>query len=321
MRVYPGAAGNVAALRGLDIEVGAGEVVAVVGASGSGSRRCSGSSRASIGRPPGRSNRSASPLERAPEAELVRYRADVGVIDQQYWRSLSPYLTARAAVELPLRLRGWAGGRASRARHGAPGAGGPRRIAATHTPSRLSGGEQQRVAFAAALAPRPALLLADEPTAELDERTAAELVALLQALVRREGATAIVVTHDRLVESMADRIVYVRDGRAIAVRRGGPDAESERIIDASGWLAPPLPPPAPAMAPGRAGRGSDAGGRGRAACRAPTAPARARSTPSRTSTRRSPRAASTSSPARRAPGSRRCCGSSPASTARPPAAS
>jgi ABC-type lipoprotein export system ATPase subunit len=116
-----------------------------------------------------------------------------------------------------------------------------------HAPSQLSGGEQQRVAFAAALAPRPTLLLADEPTAELDERTAAELVALLQGLVRREGATAVVVTHDRLVESMADRIVYVRDGRAIAVRRGGADAEAERITDPSGWLAPTLPPPPAAM--------------------------------------------------------------------------
>src|SRR6185369_1642575 len=84
-------------------------------------------------------------------------------------------------------------------------------------------------------------------TAELDERTAAELVSLLQSLVRREGATAIVVTHDRLVERMADRIVYVRDGRAIAVRNG-PDADAEPIVDASGWLAPALPPPSPPMA-------------------------------------------------------------------------
>jgi ABC-type lipoprotein export system ATPase subunit len=116
------------------------------------------------------------------------------------------------------------------------------------TPSRLSGGEQQRVAFAAALAPRPRFLLADEPTAELDERTAAELVALLQSLVRREGATAIVVTHDALVERMADRIVYVRDGRAIAMRVGA-GAPAEPIVDASGWRAPDLPPPARSMAP------------------------------------------------------------------------
>ena len=235
-----------AALRGLDIEVAPGEVVAVVGASGSGKstllRILAGLDRPSAGA----AEALGFALERAPERELVRYRADVGVIDQQYWRSLSPYLTAFEAIELPLRLRGWpAAARHARAQEllGEVGLG----ERGAHTPSRLSGGEQQRVAFAAALAPRPSLLLADEPTAELDERTAAELVALLQQLVRREGATAIVVTHDRLVESMADRIVYVRDGRAIAIRRGGPDAEASRITDASGWHAPALPPPPPPM--------------------------------------------------------------------------
>lgn len=247
MRIYPGAAGNVAALRGLDLEVAAGEVVAVVGASGSGKstalRILAGLDRPSAGTV----DSFGVALERAGEGDLVRYRADVGVIDQQYWRSLSPYLTARDAVELPLRLRGWgAAERAARATELLEQVGLGDRGSAT--PSRLSGGEQQRVAFAAALAPRPRLLLADEPTAELDERTAAELVALLQALVRREGATAVVVTHDLLVERMADRIVYVRDGRAIAVRRG-PDAEAEPIVDASGWRAPALPPPAPRMAP------------------------------------------------------------------------
>ncbi len=246
-RIYPGAAANVAALRGLDLEIGAGEVVAIVGASGSGKstalRILAGLDRPSAGTV----ESFGVALERAGESELVRYRHDVGVIDQQYWRSLSPYLTAQAAVELPLRLRGW-GARERRARAtelleqvGLGDRG-------DEIPGRLSGGEQQRVAFAAALAPRPRLLLADEPTAELDERTASELVTLLQSLVRREGATAIVVTHDLLVEQMADRIVYVRDGRAIAIRRG-PHAAAEPIIDASGWRAPDLPPPAPRMTP------------------------------------------------------------------------
>ncbi|HYK95727.1 MAG TPA: ATP-binding cassette domain-containing protein [Candidatus Dormibacteraeota bacterium] len=245
MRIYPGAAGDVAALRGLDIEVRPGEVVAVVGASGSGKSTLL-RILAGLDRPSAGSVESLGVgLERATERQLVRYRNDVGVIDQQYWRALSPYLTARAAIELPLRLRGWSPSkRATRAMELLEQVGLADRGDAT--PSRLSGGEQQRVAFAAALAPRPRFLLADEPTAELDERTAAELVALLQALVRREGTTAIVVTHDRLVEGMADRIVYVRDGRAIAVRNG-PDAEAEPVVDASGWRAPALPPPAPAM--------------------------------------------------------------------------
>jgi ABC-type lipoprotein export system ATPase subunit len=247
MRIYPGAAGNVAAVRGLDLEIAPGEVVAIVGASGSGKSTVL-RILAGLDRPSAGSIESLGvALERASEGELVRYRNDVGVIDQQYWRSLSPYLTAQAAVELPLRLRGWsATERRARAAELLEQVGlGDRGDA---TPNRPSGGEQQRVAFAAALAPRPRLLLADEPTAELDERTAAELVALLQSLVRREGATAIVVTHDLLVEQMADRIVYVRDGRAIAVRHG-PDALADPIIDASGWRAPDLPPPAPRMAP------------------------------------------------------------------------
>jgi ABC-type lipoprotein export system ATPase subunit len=247
MRIYPGAAGNVAAVRGLDLEIRPGEVVAIVGASGSGKSTLL-RILAGLDRPSAGSVESFGvPLERATEIELVRYRAGVSVIDQQYWRALSPYVTARTAVELPLRLRGWTReAREARAQELLDQVGLGDRGAAT--PSQLSGGEQQRVAFASALAPRPRFLLADEPTAELDERTAAELVGLLQALVRREGATAIVVTHDRLVEQMADRIVYVRDGRAIATRQG-PDAPAEPIIDASGWRAPDLPPPAPSMAP------------------------------------------------------------------------
>ena len=107
MRIYPGAAGNVAALRGLDLEIVAGEVVAIVGASGSGKSTAL-RILAGLDRPSAGSVESFGvALERAGEGDLVRYRNDVGVIDQQYWRSLSPYLTAQAAIELPLRLRGW----------------------------------------------------------------------------------------------------------------------------------------------------------------------------------------------------------------------
>ena len=242
IRIYPGRATNVAALRGLDLEVAEGELLAVVGASGSGKstlvRILAGLDRPSAGSLTilGRS------FERASEGDLAAHRqAAVGVVEQHYWRSLSPYRTARSAIELPLELRGWrVADREARAtdllaKVGLAGRG-------EAFPAELSGGEQQRIAVAAALAPRPRLLLADEPTAELDERTAGEILELLRDLVRDEGATAVVVTHDRLVEAMADRIVYVRDGRAVAERSGGSGTEPLTLVDATGWLAPALPP-------------------------------------------------------------------------------
>lgn len=255
IRIFPGAGANVAALRGLDLDVATGEIVAIVGASGSGKTTLL-RILAGLDHPSAGSVESlAVHLDRAPEGKLARYRERVGVIDQQYWRSLSPYLSARHSIELPLRLRGWPRqDRAHRSSQLLEAVGlGDRGEA---LPTELSGGEQQRVAFAAALAPQPSLILADEPTAELDERTATELVHLLRELVRREGTTAIVVTHDRLVEDMADRVVYLRDGRAIAIRRGA--GAVERLVDESGWQAPHLPPappplerlaPAPGMRP------------------------------------------------------------------------
>jgi putative ABC transport system ATP-binding protein len=97
------------------------------------------------------------------------------------------------------------------------------------------------VAIAVALATRPAILLADEPTGELDGATAEVVLGILRDAVRAEGVTCIVVTHDEAVERIADRVVYLADGRAVAERRGGDGIPPDRATDAQGWLAPALP--------------------------------------------------------------------------------
>ncbi|MEZ0240584.1 MAG: ATP-binding cassette domain-containing protein, partial [Chloroflexota bacterium] len=244
VRIYPAETVNVLALRGLDLTVEAGEVVGIVGPSGSGKSTLLGI-LAGLDRPSaGNLTVFGTRLERAGERELGRYRTEtVGVVEQHYWRAVSPYLTARRMIELPLALRGWpARDRAPRSAEllGRIGLGDRGEA----YPGELSGGEQQRVAFAAALASRPRIVLADEPTGELDERTASELLSLLRELVQAEGATAIVVTHDAMVESTADRIVYLHDGRNIGMRlgRNGPVSTT---VDASGWTAPSVPEPPP----------------------------------------------------------------------------
>jgi len=251
IRIYPAETVNVAALRGLDLTVEGGEVVGIVGPSGSGKstllRILAGLDRPSSGSLEVFGTR----LERAGERELGRYRTEtVGVVEQHYWRGVSPYLSASRMIELPLALRGVASSlRRARSADLLERIGLGARGAAL--PSELSGGEQQRVAFAAAMAARPRIILADEPTGELDERTAADLLRVLRELVKNEGATALIVTHDTLVEALADRVVHLHDGRVIAIRPGGPGTELEPIVDASGWHAPPVPttPPAPAQAP------------------------------------------------------------------------
>jgi len=244
VRIYPVETVNVPALRGLDLTVLAGEVVGIVGPSGSGKSTLLGI-LAGLDRPSaGSLSVFGTRLERAGEQELARYRTEtVGVVEQHYWRAISPYVSARRMIELPLALRGWpARDRNRRSAELLDRIGlGDRGDA---YPAELSGGEQQRVAFAAALACRPRIVLADEPTGELDARTAAELLTLLRELVQAEGATAIVVTHDAMVESTADRIVYLHDGRNIGMRVGS-DGPLATTVDASGWTAPAVPEPPP----------------------------------------------------------------------------
>jgi ABC-type lipoprotein export system ATPase subunit len=146
-------------------------------------------------------------------AERTRYRRGVvGFVWQQTAKNLLPYLTARENIELPMLLEGM--GRAEQ-RHRADElltlVGLSDR--ADHKPAQLSGGQQQRVAIAVSLANRPSLLLADEPTGELDTATAGEVFALLRAINHDLGLTIVVVTHDPLVSEQVSRTVAMRDGR------------------------------------------------------------------------------------------------------------
>ena len=249
IRIHRTPGGPVAALRGLDITVGTGEVAAVIGPSGSGKstllRLIAGLDRPSAGT----LVVLGDDLTDASDRRLARHRRDrVGVVEQHYRRALSPYLTVAEAISLPLALRGVGPSeRQARVRElleriGLPGRGGALR-------HQLSGGEQQRVAFAVALATRPPLVLADEPTGELDGATAETILGVLRELVRAEGSTCVVVTHDELVERVADRVIHVADGRAVAERVGGPGAPAVPVRDAQGWLAPDLPAPSTALSP------------------------------------------------------------------------
>ena len=198
------------ALGGVDLEVDAGEMVAVVGPSGSGKSTLL-NVLTGIDRPTGGSvvvaGRDLLPMS---EDELAVWRGEnVGIVFQFF--QLLPTLTALENTMLPLDFArdGSVSERESRAREGLEVVGLADR--AHHFPSELSGGEQQRVAIARALVRDPRLLVADEPTGNLDTDTAAEMLDVLEA-VNRTGTTIVYVTHDRSLSRRAGRLVRLRDG-------------------------------------------------------------------------------------------------------------
>jgi ABC-type lipoprotein export system ATPase subunit len=238
-RVYPTDEGASAALQGLTFSVREGEIVVVFGPSGSGKttmlRILAGFDRPSAGRV----DVLGHDLRRLRRAKLDHFRGRfVGYADQHYGAALAPELTARELVALPLSLAG------------APRAEQVKRADALlevvgladrgdARPFELSGGEQQRIAVAASVARGPRLLLADEPTAELDSQNAAGVYRLLEEVVRSESASAIVVSHDPASAAIADRIVHVRDGRVSAeTGRDGHEDESI-VVGRGGWIRLP----------------------------------------------------------------------------------
>ena len=204
---------RIEALRGIDLEVGPGEFVALVGPSGSGKSTFL-NLVGGLDRPTaGELWVDGVDLSVAPEKSLTDHRRRrVGLVFQSF--NLLPRLTALENVALPLMFVGVPEAqRLARAEALLRQVGLGERLA--HRPTQLSGGEQQRVAIARALVAQPAVILADEPTGNVDSVTGAEIMALLRRLNREQGVTLVLVTHDAEAAGFADRVVHLRDGRIV----------------------------------------------------------------------------------------------------------
>jgi ABC-type lipoprotein export system ATPase subunit len=212
-KIYKIADLEVVALRGLDLLVREKELMAIVGASGSGKTTLLNILGGLDNPTAGKVKVGNRDLVNISARELGKYRRkEVGFIWQQTGRNLIPYLTAFQNVELPLTLLGWSPGkRKQRAAEMLEAVGLLSRM--NHKPERLSGGEQQRVAIAVALAHNPPLLLADEPTGELDSHSAANILEVFHSLNETYGVTIVIVTHDNSITGKVDRVVTIRDGR------------------------------------------------------------------------------------------------------------
>ncbi len=247
-KIYKTSNLEVVALRGLDLKVRRGEFMAIVGASGSGKSTLM-NILAGLDTPSaGRCFVGGEDLLVMSTADMVRYRRkSVGFIWQQTGRNLVPYLDAVQNVEVPMVL------------DGVPAATARRRATELlklvllghrlhHRPEMLSGGEQQRVSIAVALANSPPLLLADEPTGELDSVGADTVYEVFRNLNRELGTTVIIVTHDPDIAARVDRVVAIRDGRTSTeifrkVRFEGAKTEVVHeeyvLVDAAGRLQVP----------------------------------------------------------------------------------
>ncbi len=213
VREYVTPGGAVRAVAGISLRVARGQLVAIRGRSGSGKTTLL-SLIGTLDRPTsGSVVVDGLAVSELPESKLVAFRRQkIGFIFQAF--GLLPILSAAENVEVPLRLVGTApNAREARVAELLDLVGLGDRM--NHRPHELSGGEQQRVAIARALANRPDLLLADEPTGQLDSQTGHAIMTSLRSLVRSERVTAIVATHDPAMLDVADRVVELRDGRIV----------------------------------------------------------------------------------------------------------
>jgi ABC-type lipoprotein export system ATPase subunit len=231
-RIYPSAEGSSAALQGLSLDVADGELLVVFGPSGSGKstllRILAGLDLPSVGTV----RVFGEDVRKLGRRGLVEYRSrTLGYADQHYTRALAPELDVRELVGLRLGLLG-----ISRTARDLVADRLLERVGllekADALPSELSGGQQQRIAICAALAHKPRLFIADEPTGELDAANAAQIYELIRDLSRENGVTTIVVSHDPASAAVADRVVQIRDGR---VSGEGTHA----VVNRGGWIRVP----------------------------------------------------------------------------------
>lgn len=246
VKIYKVADLEVVALQGLDLRIEAGEMMGLVGPSGSGKSTLMNilggldtptAGQVHVG--------DYNLLEMSRREQTIYRRNQVGFVWQQTARNLLPYLTATENVELPMALNGTnARKRRDRAQELLTMVGLGHRL--NHRPDRLSGGEQQRVAIAVGMANQPKLLLADEPTGEVDSEASEQIFKVLRDFNRDFGVTIMIVTHDMTVSNRVDRVVGMRDGRtSIEILRkrdesGKVTSEGEYVIlDRAGRLQLP----------------------------------------------------------------------------------
>lgn len=250
VRIFTAQGVEVQALQGLELRVATGEMVAVIGASGSGKSTLLGI-LAGLDRPSAGSARVAGhDLVTMRGAERLKYRrSSVGFVWQQSSRNLLPYLSARENIAMVHDVAGVV----PRTERAAAGVDLLELLDAAEVadlrPAEMSGGQRQRVAIAVALANRPRVLLADEPTGELDDQTSAEVLAAMETVNRERGVTTLIVTHDTGVTEHVERTVRIRDGRTATetLRRTDTDdagrsvrtAQEYAVLDRAGRMQLP----------------------------------------------------------------------------------
>ncbi len=232
VRIFTAQGVEVQALQGLELTVARGELVALVGASGSGKSTLLGILAGLDAPTAGRARVAGHELAAMRGRERLEYRRrSVGFVWQQSGRNLLPYLDARENIAMAHAVAGVV----PKDRRAAVADELLSQLdvadVADRRPAQLSGGQRQRVAIAVALANSPRVLLADEPTGELDEATSAEVLAAMEAANRERGVTTLIVTHDAAVSEHVDRTVRIRDGRTATetLRRTLTDDDGRRV--------------------------------------------------------------------------------------------